>query len=94
MCFFNLTSLFFSTWPSDYEKTLTDEIWGCVKYIGIPYDTIMRMPIHVRKYFIRKHNEDQESKSGAYNSNTRHISGEALNQYASMEQKNSRKSFK
>jgi hypothetical protein len=81
--------LFFSIWPSDYEKTLTDEIWGCVKYVGLPYDTIMKMPIHVRKYFIRKHNEE-EGKASSSNSTTRHISGEALNKYASMEMNNAR----
>ena len=91
MCFYNLTSLFFSIWPSDFEKTLTDEIWGCVKYVGIPYDTVMKMPIHVRKYFIKKHNEEQESRNGGYNSSTRHISGEALNEYASMEQSNNQR---
>ena len=91
MCFYNLTSLFFSIWPSDFEKNLTDEIWGCVKYVGIPYDTVMRMPIHVRKYFIRKHNEEQETKNGSYSYGSRHISGEALNKYASMEQSNNQR---
>lgn len=59
-CFSRLTNIFFSTFPSDYENILLDEIWGCVKYVGIPYDTIMSMPIQNRRYFIQRHNHEQD----------------------------------
>lgn len=88
-CFYNLTNLFFSIYPIDYEKNLKEELWGCFKYIGIPMDTLMNMPIQDRRYYIQKHNEDQEGhKKGAEHAKNEHtIQGEALNTYAAMEQK-------
>ena len=59
MCFYNLTNSYFSILPNEFEKNLKDEIWGCFKYIGIPMDTIMNMPIQDRKYYIMKHNADE-----------------------------------
>ena len=56
-CFYHLTSLFFSTLPSNYEKSFKEEIWGCFKYIGIPMETLMNMPIADRKYYIMLHNK-------------------------------------
>lgn len=56
-CFYHLTTLFFSTFPSDYEKFFKEEIWGCFKYIGIPMETLMNMPIADRKYYIMLHNK-------------------------------------
>ena len=32
------------------------EIYGCMEYMHISYDTLMRMPIRQRKYFIKRHN--------------------------------------
>ena len=68
---------------------LKDEIWGCFKYIGIPMETVMNMPIHDRKYFIRKHNEAEANinneKTGDKNVQT--FEGSALNAYASVDQK-------
>lgn len=37
---------------------LFEEIYGCVKYIGMPYDTIINMPIQYRKFWINRHNLD------------------------------------
>ncbi len=49
----------------DYERSFWDEIWGCVKYIGIPYDTLLDMPIQDRKVWIMKHNKaNSESQDG------------------------------
>lgn len=66
-----------------------DEIWGCVKYIKIPYDTVMSMPIQNRKLWIQKHNSEQEEiqKSAERGKNGQMISGEGINTYASLEQK-------
>ena len=65
-----------------------EEIWGCVKYIGLPYETVMSMPVRNRKIWINRHNmegdikkEMEERKNGVNK-----ISGEALNTYAGMEQ--------
>ena len=62
-CFYHLTSLFFSTLPSNYEKNFKEEIWGCFKYIGIPMDTLMNMPIADRKYYIMLHNKSENNSS-------------------------------
>ena len=51
--------------PSDYERILKDEIWGMFKHIGIPIETVMSMPIQDRRYYIQKHNYEQEANSAA-----------------------------
>lgn len=88
MCFYNLTNLFFSTLPNDYEETLNNEIWGCVKFVGIPYDTVMSMPVYKRKDIIRRHNEYVEEENRKYGGGDNHENGEAINIYARMEQAN------
>ena len=66
-----------------------EEIWGCVNYIKIPYETVMNMPVRERKIWIQRHNvEQQRLKEGADSGSrgTSEMSGEALNRYASLEQ--------
>ena len=58
-CFYRLTNLFFSTLPNEYERIFKEEIWGCFKYIGIPMDTLMNMPIADRKFYIMLHNKTE-----------------------------------
>lgn len=88
-CFYPLTNIFFSISPEEYEKTFLDEIWGCVKYIGIPYDTVMSMPVATRKAWIMKHNSEQENeKSRGSNDGRSTVMGESLNSYAQLEQQN------
>ena len=60
MSFYNLTNLFFSLIPSDYEASLKNEIWGCTHYMKIPLETVMKLPIQDRRYFIQRHNIEQE----------------------------------
>ena len=69
---------------------LKDEIWGCTHYMKIPLETVMRLPIQDRRYFIRKHNEEQEGirRAREADSNRRTIDGESLNEYAKLEQEN------
>ena len=88
LSFYNLTNTYFSILPNEFEKNLKDEIWGCFKYIGIPMDTIMNMPIQDRKYFIMKHNADEEElKQEIEGGGEMHtIEGEALNTYAKITQ--------
>ena len=47
----------FSGISPNFAKTLKDELFGCFKYIHIPYSELMTMPTRDRKYYIRKHNE-------------------------------------
>lgn len=58
-----------------------DEIWGCVKYVGIPYDTVMRLPIQNRRYFIMRHNEEQEKLMNERNGTNKNFNvyGEGAN---------------
>lgn len=88
--------MFFSILPNEYERQLKEEIWGCFKYIGIPMDTIMSMPIQDRKFYIIKHNEamqmeEKRLKSAERgNSHDSTISGEAINSYAYKEIQNNK----
>jgi hypothetical protein len=67
---------------------LMEEIWGCVEYLKIPYDTVMEMPVYLRKFWIMKHNGAvaKQNKNNDPNSST--ITGDAINTYAKMEQSN------
>lgn len=79
--------------PNDYEKRLKDELYGCFKYIGIPIETLYNMPIQDRKYFIYRHNAEQEDAIKAQESDYKRNSGAMStnvnpNAFAKMEQSN------
>lgn len=76
--------MFFSISPNDYAESLLDEIYGCFKYIGIPIDTVMNMPIQDRKYFIARHNKDCEAINQKHSNNSYNITGEAVSEYTNM----------
>lgn len=83
LCFYRWTSIFFSISPNDYADALLDEIYGCFKYIGIPYDTVMNMPIQNRKYFISRHNHDTEELNKKYsNDKSINVTGEGTAEYS------------
>jgi len=74
--------------PNNYERVLKDEIYGCFKHIGIPIETVFNMPIQDRRYYILKHNEEQERRKKEYeneNGGTVRENGD-LNAYARNEQ--------
>ena len=76
----------FSSISPDYEKNLKDELYGCFKYIGIPFDILNKMPIRDRKYYIAKHNGIVENeKNNKQNNNT--VSGKMINKFTDMSQK-------
>lgn len=81
--FLNGTILFSSISP-DYERNLKEELYGCFKYVGIPFDILDKMPVRDRKFYIAKHNGviDEENKKS--NKNT--INGEMLNKFTDMSQ--------
>jgi hypothetical protein len=77
--------MFFSISPNDYGQALLDEIYGCFKYIGIPIDTVMNMPVQNRKYFITKHNYECEEMNKKYgNEKSVNVSGESTMSYTQM----------
>ena len=64
---------------------LADEIWGCFKYIGIPMETLKKMPTKDRKYYIQRHNADIDKEKGNTNLNKTNID---LNSFAELSQQN------
>ena len=87
--FCNLISLFSSIeYGPDYEYSFWNEIYGCVNYLNIPYDTVMNMPIYVRKFWIQRHNRqaEEEEASREAQKDGSVVGGEALNAYAKVEQ--------
>lgn len=74
--------MFFSISPDTYGNALLDEIYGCFKYIGIPIQTVMNMPVQTRKYFIARHNKECDDLEHKYHkSNTTTLTGEATSKY-------------
>lgn len=45
---------------------MLDELWGCFKYMKIPFEELKRMPTKDRKYFIQKHNAEVEEENEEY----------------------------
>ena len=89
-------TILFSSISPDYEKNLKEELFGCFKYVGIPFDTLLRMPTKDRKFYIQKHNEYTErenarieGKSGGSN-----ITGDMINTYANIDQQNAENTMK
>ena len=81
--------MFFSTLPDDYETKLKDEIYGCFKYIGIPIETLYHMTVQDRRYFILRHNAEQQRIELEQESNKNGNSINAnLNEYAKLDQQN------
>ena len=75
------------------EQKLLDEIFGCVTYLKLPYETVMNMPVYMRKYWILKHNKDVDDAERESQikqdkgSGLKQISGGALNSYANLTQR-------
>lgn len=58
--------------------------------MNLPMETVMKLPIQDRRYFIRKHNEEQAGIKAERekNSNQYTVEGEAINEFAKNEQEN------
>jgi hypothetical protein len=77
--------LFSSTSP-DNEKILKDELFGCFKHIGIPFNVLEKMPVRDRKFYIAKHNGIVEEESKTQRKNT--VEGEMINKFTDLSQQN------
>lgn len=75
----------FSSISPDYEKNLKDELFGCFKYIGIPFDILNKMPIRDRKFYIAKHNGVVDEEKNKTNGNSI-INGEMINKFTDFSQ--------
>ena len=56
-------TIMFSSVSPDYEKNLKEELFGCFKYVGIPFDVLDRMPTRDRKFYILRHNKAVEEEN-------------------------------
>ena len=81
--FLNGKILFSLTSPNQ-ERDLKDELFGCFKHIGIPFDILEKMPVRDRKFYIAKHNGIIEKENEKENGST--IDGEMINKYTDMSQ--------
>lgn len=80
-------TILFSTISPNYESALKEELYGCFKYIGIPFDVLYKMPIRDRKFFINKHNEAEEKSNASNDSHEKSIDGLLIDGYTDQEQK-------
>jgi repressor of nif and glnA expression len=69
---------------SNHERLLKDELFGCFKHIGIPFQVLEKMPVRDRKFYIAKHNGIIEAEEMKEKGNT--IDGEMINKYTDMSQ--------
>jgi hypothetical protein len=80
--------MLFSISPKS-EQYLREELWGCFKYIKIPFETLYKMPVRERKFYIERHNEaakeENDKMEGKSNSNRTEAN---INAYANIEQSN------
>ena len=89
--FCNLTNFYFSISPNDYYNNLLEELWGCVKYVGMSWDMARTLPIQERRAMIHKHNLDSERiereiEGTGGDSTNHHLEGEAINRFAEITQ--------
>ena len=63
-----------------------NELYGCNMYLKIPFETLMDMPVYVRKFWIDKYIADNDDKGK--DPNTTSVSGGNINTYAQLEQDN------
>lgn len=56
----------------------------------LPMETVMKLPIQDRRYYIQKHNEEQEGYRAASERRGNNViyDGEAINEFAKLEQEN------
>lgn len=75
-------TIMFSGISPNFAQTLREELFGCFKYIHIPYSELMNMPTKDRKYYIRRHNEVTNEENN--HRNGVEFDGDSLNNIADM----------
>ena len=80
--------MLFSISPKS-EQYLREELWGCFKYIKIPFETLYKMPVRERKFYIERHNEAAKEENDKMEGKSNSYRTEAnINAYANIEQSN------
>lgn len=82
--------MLFSSISPNYEKNLKDELFSCFKYVGIPFETLEKMPIRDRKIYIIKHNlateKEKQELDRMSNGGGDVIDGSMIDSYTDVEQ--------
>ena len=73
----------FSGLSANLSFHLKEELFGCMKYMKMQYDQLLKMPTRDRKYFIKKHNEVTQEENSRY-SKSESLGGMAINNVADM----------
>ena len=83
-------TILFSLISPEHERGLKEELFGCFKYIKIPFDILMNMPTRDRKYYISRHNEVTDSEHEEYESanNGGSTKTEAIDRFTDVTQSN------
>jgi hypothetical protein len=81
-------TILFSSISPNYARNLLDELWGCFKYMKIPFEELKKMPTKDRKYFIQKHNIEVEEENEEYERrrNGGSTSTESIDRFTDMSQ--------
>ena len=74
-------TILFSSISPNYERNLKEELFGCFKYIGIPFDILDKMPTRDRKFYIAKHNGVNEEENRR---DTSKVDCEMINKFTDM----------
>lgn len=59
-------TILFSSISPDYERHLKEELFGCFKFINIPFEELERMPTRDRKAYISLHNKAVQKENEEY----------------------------
>jgi hypothetical protein len=76
----------FSGISPNYQLALKEELFGCFKYIHIPFESLMKMPVKDRRYFIKRHNELAKEEEAQLNGEHSTFEGEAINSFTDIDQ--------
>lgn len=80
--------MLFSSISPNFEKNLKEELFGCFKYIGIPFDILDKMPVRDRRFYIMRHNrltqEEQARYEGTKSTNV--VDGQFIDKFTDMAQ--------
>lgn len=83
-------TILFSSISPEYERLLKEELFGCFKYIKIPFEELLKMPVRDRKYYILKHNEAADEEKREYEERQKGATTktEAIDAFTDIDQQN------
>lgn len=67
---------------------MKEELFGCFKYIGIPFDILDKMPTRDRKFYIAKHNGVVDEQNKKKEGEKKSVDGLFIDKFTDMTQQN------